>query len=192
VESRAATRQAILKTARHRFALDGFGGTSIDAIAAEAGFSKGAVYSNFENKEQLFIEVVKSYRDDLLASVMPLFKGKPTHAETVDRLAKWADRLANGGKWTFLTLEYARHAGADSKQKEAQTALLRENWLLVGEQLRPMFRDDFPADAEMLGTLVFELAHAPLSGLTTSPTVGALIRLTFSGLLAAYGIAETL
>jgi TetR/AcrR family transcriptional regulator, transcriptional repressor of aconitase len=40
-------------------ARQGFGGASIDLIALEAGFSKGAIYSNFESKEEVFLELLR-------------------------------------------------------------------------------------------------------------------------------------
>lgn len=40
------------------FSRDGYAGANLEAIAREAGFSKGAVYSNFESKAALFLEVM--------------------------------------------------------------------------------------------------------------------------------------
>jgi len=191
-ESRAATRRQILDTAQRAFAREGFGGATIGAIATEAGFTKGAIYSNFEGKEQLFLEVMKEYQEQSRISAIAIFESAPSKFEIVERLGRWADVLAQDGAWSFLALEYARHVGTDSSFRIVQSDMMRENWLVIGSKLRPMFRDDLPADAEMLGTLVFELTHAPLSGLTASPTVGDLIRLTFNGLLAAYGVAESI
>ncbi|MHC1480241.1 TetR/AcrR family transcriptional regulator [Frateuria aurantia] len=187
VERQALTRQQILDTAYILFAREGFGGASMETIATEAGFSKGAVYSNFESKEQLFLEVMKRYQNDSLTSVMTVFDGISSAREIVKRLSVWADTVAVDGAWSFLALEYARHVGDNSELRERQIDLIRGTWIRMGEKLRPMFRDELPADAEMLGALVFELTHAPLSGLTSTPTVGQLLEVTFMGLLAAYG-----
>ncbi|WP_161628334.1 TetR/AcrR family transcriptional regulator [Acetobacter nitrogenifigens] len=189
-EQQAETRQEILATAGALFARVGFGGASLEAIASEAGYSKGAIYSNFESKEHLFLEVMKRYQKESLTSVMSIFDDDSSHDVIVDRLAAWADNLAKNGIWAFLALEYARHVGADSDFGELQTALIRDNWWAVGKRLRPMFNSEFPGDDEMLGALVFELTHAPLSGIAASPTVGQLLRLTFNGLLAAYGVQK--
>ncbi len=52
-------RASILEAAKKLFPINGFDGTSMDAIAAEAGVSKLTVYSHFRDKESLFVEAVK-------------------------------------------------------------------------------------------------------------------------------------
>lgn len=52
------TRAALVVAARMVFARDGFHGARLDVIANEAGYSKGAVYSNFANKAELFLAVL--------------------------------------------------------------------------------------------------------------------------------------
>ncbi len=57
-EARTETRAAILAAARRLFAERGYRGASLDEIADAAGFSKGAVYSNWPSKEALFLELL--------------------------------------------------------------------------------------------------------------------------------------
>ena len=52
---REMTRRHLLEAAAVVFARDGFHGASLDDVAATAGFTKGAVYSNFKSKEDLFL-----------------------------------------------------------------------------------------------------------------------------------------
>src|SRR5690625_521350 len=56
-ESKQKTRNELLQVASKMFAKKGFHDTSVDQIAEEAGYSKGAVYSNFGSKEDLFLSV---------------------------------------------------------------------------------------------------------------------------------------
>lgn len=58
-ESKAQTRADVLRAAGRLFLRDGFVATSLSAIAEEAGVTKGAVYSNFESKEDLFLTIVR-------------------------------------------------------------------------------------------------------------------------------------
>lgn len=51
-------RAAIIEAARTLFCDEGYPGTSMDAIAAEAGVSKATVYAHFPSKQQLFSEVL--------------------------------------------------------------------------------------------------------------------------------------
>lgn len=57
---RQQTRDHLLQAAAQVFAERGFHGASLDEVAAVAGFSKGAVYSNFKNKEDLFLALLES------------------------------------------------------------------------------------------------------------------------------------
>jgi AcrR family transcriptional regulator len=61
-EAKAQTRQRLLDSAARIFAEKGFGGASLEEIAESAGYSTGAMYANFDNKDQLFLEVVAAQR----------------------------------------------------------------------------------------------------------------------------------
>src|ERR1035438_3365086 len=60
---RQRTREHLLAAAAEVFAERGFHGASLDEVAAVAGFTKGAVYSNFKNKEDLFLALFKANYD---------------------------------------------------------------------------------------------------------------------------------
>ena len=57
-ETQAQTRERLLDAAERAFAAEGFGGASLDRIAEAAGFTRGAVYSNFTDKADLFVAVL--------------------------------------------------------------------------------------------------------------------------------------
>ncbi|MET0831731.1 MAG: helix-turn-helix domain-containing protein, partial [Acidimicrobiia bacterium] len=58
VERKAQTRSDLLTAARRVFLRSGFHGASVEEIAEEAGYTKGAVYSNFEDKAALYLAVL--------------------------------------------------------------------------------------------------------------------------------------
>jgi AcrR family transcriptional regulator len=68
-ERRLITRAQLLDAAERVFARDGLRGASVDTIALEAGYSTGAVYSNFKGKEDLFLTLVEERIDPRLAKV---------------------------------------------------------------------------------------------------------------------------
>src|SRR5260370_22754383 len=55
---REMTRQHLLEAAAIVFTRNGFHGSSLDEVAATAGFTKGAVYSNFKSKDDLFLALL--------------------------------------------------------------------------------------------------------------------------------------
>src|SRR6266700_7970384 len=74
------TREAILNAAEAVFAERGFDGTSVDAIAAEAGYNKSLIFQYFGDKLSLYAEVLKRAdreANELLARVFaPLLEGE--------------------------------------------------------------------------------------------------------------------
>ncbi len=68
-ERRLITRAQLLDAAERVFARDGLRGASVDAIALEAGYSSGAVYSSFKGKEDLFLTLLEERIDPRLATV---------------------------------------------------------------------------------------------------------------------------
>lgn len=66
-ESQRQTRDALVLAAREVFARDGYHAANLELIAREAGFSKGAVYSNFDSKADLFLAVMDANLEAALA-----------------------------------------------------------------------------------------------------------------------------
>ena len=66
-EKRERTREELISAAESLFTGQGFHATSVDEIAFEAGYTKGAVYSNFESKEDLFFAVYEQRADQVAA-----------------------------------------------------------------------------------------------------------------------------
>src|ERR1700690_2265372 len=60
------TRAALIASARHLFATRGFEGASLDDIAEAAGYTRGAIYRHFANKEDLFFAVSESVNTEVL------------------------------------------------------------------------------------------------------------------------------
>src|SRR5437762_11255550 len=57
-ERKAQTREELLEAAARVFARKGYRAASVDDVSAEAGYTKGAFYSNFESKEDIFATLV--------------------------------------------------------------------------------------------------------------------------------------
>ena len=76
----------ILGAARHLFLEQGYGGTSMDAVAKRAGVSKATLYAHFENKERLFAEVVDVARTRLREAIAAITRGEQSDAAEMLRL----------------------------------------------------------------------------------------------------------
>lgn len=80
-------RAAILAAAKALFIRNAFAGTSMDAIAADAGVSKLTVYSHYGDKDNLFREVIRSRIQDLLPEETYFFDARVDIKETLLRVA---------------------------------------------------------------------------------------------------------
>jgi AcrR family transcriptional regulator len=105
-ESQAQTRSQLIATARQMFFTDGYHPTSLEKVADAAGYSKGAVYSNFRNKEELCAAVLDEIRAERFADVLGLL----SQPDRFDAIGKWAQRVIGDPGWTPLEAEFALHA----------------------------------------------------------------------------------
>ena len=117
-ESQARTRTQLLETARELFLRDGYLATSLDKVADAAGFSKGAVYSNFRNKDELCLAVLDELRAERAAEITGLL-GAPTTEERLRRFEGWAQRVIGDPQWTTLEFEFAVQARRDPGLRQA-------------------------------------------------------------------------
>ncbi|WP_280709457.1 TetR/AcrR family transcriptional regulator [Kitasatospora sp. GP30] len=67
-QAKARTRALLLDAAARIFARKGFAGASVEEIAEAAGFSTGALYSNFDSKEALFLELLSHRASDRITA----------------------------------------------------------------------------------------------------------------------------
>jgi AcrR family transcriptional regulator len=116
-ESQARTRAQLLTTARELFLRDGYLPTSLDRVAETAGFSKGAVYSNFQGKDELCVAVLDQIRAERASEIIELLRA-PTVDERMRRFEEWAEQVIGDPQWTTLELEFAVHAAREPRLRE--------------------------------------------------------------------------
>lgn len=106
-ERQARTRDRLVEVGRSLFLADGYNATSLDRVALEAGFSKGAVYSNFSGKEELGLAVLDSIRAEQVDHVMAAFTAGDDLDGRIDAFAEWAREHLGNPRWTALEVELA-------------------------------------------------------------------------------------
>ena len=94
-QSKANTRERLLDAARSVFASGGFHGASVEEIASAAGFSTGALYSNFDGKEDLFLALMEREIAERAREI----------AEAVVRRTSVAERAAGGARVWMAMIE---------------------------------------------------------------------------------------
>jgi AcrR family transcriptional regulator len=112
-ERQAQTRQSLIEVAREMFLNDGYAATSLDKVAVAAGFSKGAVYSNFDGKEQLCMAVLDSIHAEQIKGVVDAFSTDTDLDGRIEAFVEWARKRLGQPRWTALEVEFgaaARHS----------------------------------------------------------------------------------
>src|SRR4051812_22581139 len=116
-EQQARTRSTLLEAAERVIVERGYQGASVEAITAAAGYTRGAFYSNFASKEELFAELLQErtyerYRD--MAARAADREQRSSPREVGEELA--AIQADDDTHWLFrLWLELLAHAGRDEQ-----------------------------------------------------------------------------
>ncbi|AXR73643.1 TetR family transcriptional regulator [Auritidibacter sp. NML130574] len=90
VQQRQRNRVLLLEAGERIFAARGVEGASLDDVALEAGLTKGAVYSNFRNKGDLILEVIR-YRQTLSQEAQDFHAILDRATDDRERLEAWCD-----------------------------------------------------------------------------------------------------
>jgi AcrR family transcriptional regulator len=106
-QKRAATRDALLEAAAVVFARRGLVGASVEEITEEAGFSRGAFYSNFASKEELFLTLIEGRSAEHIAGIAQAFRHGDTVAERIRNGGRFIDELVTRERqWCTLYMEF--------------------------------------------------------------------------------------
>ena len=106
-QRQAQTREKLIAVAREMFLDVGYAASSLDKVAVAAGFSKGAVYSNFSGKEELCMAVLDSIHDEQIEGVMDAFTADTDLDGRIDAFTAWAREGLGQPRWTALEVEFA-------------------------------------------------------------------------------------
>jgi AcrR family transcriptional regulator len=112
-ESQARTREQLIETAKLLFLRDGYSVTSLEKVADEAGYSKGAVYSNFRSKDELCLTVLDRIHDEQVALIAGALAGAEGVEGLLAAFQAWAERSIGDEAWTALEVEFAVNARRD-------------------------------------------------------------------------------
>ncbi|MFP5361516.1 MAG: TetR/AcrR family transcriptional regulator [Thermoleophilia bacterium] len=111
-ERSAHTRRELLEAAERRFFVHGYHGTTLDDIADEAGYTKGAVYSTFKSKAGLFLALFDEVMDRRLVELRELLE---PHDDDESRFRALAGRPVDdrNAQFLLLAIEFWTHAARE-------------------------------------------------------------------------------
>ena len=123
VERAEANREAVLDAARRVFLANGYHGTTVDAVAREAGFTIGAVYSRFAGKADLFLALLEQRIDERIEQYSHFPSRPEPAADAVESARWWAGIVRTDLDWMLLVIEFRVHAARDPELNRRYTEL---------------------------------------------------------------------
>jgi AcrR family transcriptional regulator len=144
-EKQAETRQRLLSAAERVFLRRGLQGSSVEEIAAEAGFTRGAFYSNFKSKDELFVELLQ---DRVYRQYAQMAEEAQEQPGTPRERLRWGTERVRDvqkgekGRWLFrLWLECLTQAARDEEFRELAASFWSGNRTLVAGQIKATFKE---------------------------------------------------
>lgn len=151
------TREQILEAAARTFPLRGYHAASVDEIAAEAGLSTGAVYSNFESKAELFLALYERHMQGHVESLEELVSAATLEEQIAGAGDQWLDFVRRDTEWLLLDTEFWAYAVRDRALRERYAAIhrrLAETAAGLVERASSSFGLELSAPPAELGTII--------------------------------------
>jgi AcrR family transcriptional regulator len=193
--TREETRARLLRAASKVFAERGYDRASLDDVAAAAGLTKGAVYSSFSGKEELFYALMRERIGERLALVAEAVDRQTTlegiTRETGDGLV---ELISGQADWHLLFIEFWARAVRDPSLKDEFARQRRSARELIAhflEQQAAQSGRDLPVPADQLALAVLGLSNGIAIEQLADPgtidpsTFGVILNLLLQGLGAS-------
>jgi AcrR family transcriptional regulator len=134
-DQKARTRQAIVAAATRLFLRQGIDGTSLEAVAAKVGLTKGAVYANFPSKAAL-IEAVAEIGASTVNLLDVLLRGDLSLRARLQRLGRDVAKSGLTRELVLLDLEYVIYAARNRRWGRVSRQRMRSDLRAFASRFR--------------------------------------------------------
>jgi AcrR family transcriptional regulator len=166
---RAATVERLLDAALETFAERGFAAASVEDVCRRGGFTRGAFYSSFSSKDELFAALMHREVERDLARATDMLTGLGDEADPVTSAVDRSLALFRVGRvWTLVTTEYVLHAARHPEAADVLRRYRRQMQASLVELITPALAEaglHLRVPAEELMRAVFAL-HAGMTVLS--------------------------
>jgi AcrR family transcriptional regulator len=132
--TRDDTREKLFEAAARVFEDQGIGGASIETIAAAAGFTRGAFYSNFNSKDELIIAMLEDHVEQSIARIRDLLERHKSLADFIEALKTMgSSRQDPLGRSPLLHMEMILFVARAEKRRPELAKRLRARRKLVAD-----------------------------------------------------------
>jgi AcrR family transcriptional regulator len=144
-QKQALTRSSLMQSAARIFCKRGLERASIDEVAEDAGYTKGAFYANFKSKEELFLVMLDEKFSRHLEHIDRALAGTDEPDQEARTAAADYIHFASDDEWPRLYFEFAAHAARNEEFRQelaTRQQAMRDRLVKVYER----WSKDFPVD----------------------------------------------
>lgn len=160
-EAKAETRRRLLEAAEAVFRREGYHRASLDRIAAEAGFTTGAVYSTFDSKADVMLALLAERVERRRAVWTEVLDGTSTVEDFVTEIARrYAREIAAERDWLTVLCEFMIVVGRDEELRPRYVSLHEAGLATLTASIRTWLRrhgERSTIEPERLATVVSAL-----------------------------------
>jgi AcrR family transcriptional regulator len=171
-EQRHHTREGVLSAADRLFVERGFHATTVDQIAQAAGYTKGAVYSNFAAKEDLFFAVYERRMERAVLELERTLAAAPDPADWIESvIADTSRRRGRDDRWLSTFFEFWAHV--------VRRPALRKRFATIHARLEGPFvaaLERHADDHQAQPVLDLRQVHLAMTAMTLGLTLERLVR----------------
>ena len=125
-QSRDQTRQRLLDAAQSIFLTKGFVAASVEDIAELAGYTRGAFYSNFASKSELFLQLLKRDHENVMGDMRAIFEAGETRQQMEDSVLHYYSNHFRDNECFLLWMEAKLQAARDPEFRVGFIACMGE------------------------------------------------------------------
>jgi AcrR family transcriptional regulator len=194
-EKQARTRQSLLRSAAKLFACNGMQHASVEDVAEDAGYTKGAFYANFKSKEELFLAMLDERFAERLEEIdRAAHTGGELEEQARQAGADFIRAIGSDEEWERLFFEFTAYAARNEEFRQelvTRYRSLRERIAKLYEERVAELGVELPVPASELAVMTFAMANGiAMERLLEPETVseelyGTMLAIFFGGLRAA-------
>jgi AcrR family transcriptional regulator len=162
-DSRQETRDRVLDAAERLFLTRGYTRVTVEDIAGKAGYTRGAVYSSFAGKDEIFVALIEARFERQLESAWESLSASLPDEDRLSALGRWmAAQFAASRDWSSAEIEFAAHAATKPELRarlaDMQRAGRRDLASFLAQQCE-LAGVTPPFDPEVLALVITSLAR---------------------------------
>jgi AcrR family transcriptional regulator len=147
----------LIAAAEKIFIRFGFDASSVERIAEAAGFSRGAFYSNFRDKDELFIAVLNKRRLAISSALGKIVHREPNIAKRLQAVRDWYVNQEQQKQWIILETEFTLRAIRNRAVKVRLAELRRQELETYSALVAQHFSETGHPAMDRSGTIALSL-----------------------------------